>query len=145
MCDRRIAGGFDPVTNQVRRIQYNSTFQNLQKVKENTLFQVIICQNVATGEGRVQSTLAHELVHMFDYCRHNLDFTNIDHVACSEVRAANLTGCSYLGAYIQGIIPKFTVKQAHRVRTEFYCNRFIVLAVLERFTVESIFLKTLKI
>jgi len=30
--------------------------------------------------------MAHELIHAFDDCRAKVDFANIDHVACTEVR-----------------------------------------------------------
>ena len=35
---------------------------------------------------RVTRTLAHELVHMYDYCTANIDFGNLDHLACTEER-----------------------------------------------------------
>jgi inner membrane protease ATP23 len=37
-------------------------------------------------------TLTHELVHAYDHCRAYVDWTNCVHHACSEVRAANLSG-----------------------------------------------------
>ncbi|XP_076387412.1 mitochondrial inner membrane protease ATP23 homolog isoform X2 [Megachile rotundata] len=91
VCSNKITGGFDPVLNQV-----------------------IVCQNTANTEGRVRSTLSHELIHMFDYCRYNMDLNNIHHLACTEIRAANLCHCSYLGAVCRGTISPFDVKQAHR-------------------------------
>ena len=30
-------------------------------------------------------TLTHELIHAFDYCRADIDFNNLDHIACTEV------------------------------------------------------------
>ncbi|KAJ8979127.1 hypothetical protein NQ317_017970 [Molorchus minor] len=51
-----VSGGYDPILNQV-----------------------VICQNVARKEGIVQGVLTHEMIHMFDYCRNNLDFQNLDH------------------------------------------------------------------
>lgn len=91
VCDNKITGGFDPVFNQV-----------------------IICQNTANSEGRVRSTLSHELIHMFDYCRYNLDLNNLHHLACTEIRAANLCHCSFLGAVCRGSVSPFDVKRAHR-------------------------------
>ena len=37
-------------------------------------------------------TLTHELVHAYDHCRAYVDWSNCVHHACSEVRAANLSG-----------------------------------------------------
>ena len=49
------------------------------------LNQVVICQNRAWAKGIIQGILAHEFLHMFDYCRAEVDFTNLEHIACSEV------------------------------------------------------------
>lgn len=70
VCDYSVSGGYDPVLNQV-----------------------VVCQNVAKNEGLVQGVLTHEMIHMFDYCNNDLDFKNLDHLACTEIRAANLTHC----------------------------------------------------
>lgn len=61
-CENPVTGGFDS--------EYN---------------QVVVCQNNARSRGVVQGVLAHELMHMFDYCRANMDFKNMDHLACTEV------------------------------------------------------------
>ena len=37
-------------------------------------------------------TIVHELVHAYDHCRAELSPTNCAHLACTEVRAANLSG-----------------------------------------------------
>lgn len=63
----------------------------------------------------VQGVLTHEMIHMFDYCRNDLDFKNIDHLACTEIRAANLTHCSFLSAWTQGDASPFKIQQAHQV------------------------------
>lgn len=90
-CAPQVSGGYDPVLNQV-----------------------VICHNTATKEGIVQGVLTHELIHMFDYCRNNLDFKNIDHLACTEIRAANLAHCSFMSAFMQGDASIFKIKQAHQ-------------------------------
>lgn len=77
--------------------------------------QIVVCQNVARSEGVVQGVLAHEMVHMFDYCRHKLDFQNLEHLACTEIRAANLTHCSFLSAWGQGDASPFRISEQHRV------------------------------
>lgn len=90
-CSYTVSGGYDPGLNQI-----------------------VVCQNVATSEGLVQGVLTHEMIHMFDYCTNDLDFKNIDHLACTEIRAANLTHCSFLSALLQGDISIFNIKESHQ-------------------------------
>ena len=49
--------------------------------------------------------MAHELIHMYDECRFNVDWNNLRHVACTEIRANNLSGdCRYLSELNRGIV-----------------------------------------
>lgn len=89
-CDKSVSGGYDPELNQV-----------------------IICQNVATSAGRVQGALSHELLHMYDYCRANMDFKNLDHLACTEIRASSIMHCSFLGAVVDGTASPFNIAKQH--------------------------------
>lgn len=89
-CDPVVTGGYDPILNQI-----------------------VICQNTVKKEGIVQGILAHEMIHMFDYCNNKVDFKNIDHLACTEIRAANLTHCSFFSACTQGDASLFRIKKAH--------------------------------
>lgn len=91
-CSPTVSGGYDPGLNQI-----------------------VICQNVVSSKGIIQGILTHEMIHMFDYCRNQLDFKNIDHLACTEIRAANLTHCSYLSALMNGDISLGTVKEMHQI------------------------------
>ncbi|KAG8227303.1 hypothetical protein J437_LFUL004852 [Ladona fulva] len=91
ICDVSVSGGYDPLLNQV-----------------------VVCQNVARSEGMVQGVLVHEMIHMFDYCNRKMDFKNIDHLACTEIRAANLTHCSFLSAWTQGDASPFRIAQQHQ-------------------------------
>lgn len=75
----------------------------------------MICENHHPSKGIVQGTLVHEMIHMFDYCRHNVDFSKVEHVACSEIRAANLAHCSFLSAWLQGDASPFNFKKIHQV------------------------------
>ncbi|KAK7794585.1 hypothetical protein R5R35_003600 [Gryllus longicercus] len=90
-CEPTVSGGYDPKLNQV-----------------------VICQNMVHSEGTVQGILTHEMIHMFDYCNNKLDFKNVDHLACTEIRAANLTHCSFLSAWAQGDASPFDVKKRHQ-------------------------------
>ncbi|XP_014096794.1 mitochondrial inner membrane protease ATP23 homolog [Bactrocera oleae] len=91
VCDTTVTGGYDPVMNQI-----------------------VVCQNMARNEGMVQGVLTHEMIHMFDYCNNELDFRNIDHLACTEIRAANLAHCSFLSAMMQGDASIFDIKKSHQ-------------------------------
>lgn len=90
-CDSSVTGGYDPELNQI-----------------------VICQNTARIEGIVGSVLTHEMIHMFDYCKNKLDFKNIDHLACTEIRAANLTYCSFMSAMIDGDAALWNMKKKHQ-------------------------------
>lgn len=114
VCDESVSGGYDPITNQI-----------------------VVCQNMARGQGMVQGVLTHEMIHMFDYCRNNLDFKNIDHLACTEIRAANLTHCSFLSSVSQGDSSPINIKATHQdcVKTKALMS---VLAVRDVGTDEAI-------
>ena len=50
-----------------------------------------------SNQGEATRTLTHELIHAFDNCRVKLEENNCGHIACTEVRAANLSGdCDFL-------------------------------------------------
>lgn len=89
------------------------------------MFQIVICQNTARTMSRVQSALTHEMIHMFDYCRNKLDLTNLDHLACTEIRAASICHCSFLGAYTQGIASFTNVKKKHQVMHAYVRNKIV--------------------
>lgn len=65
-CDPRCQGGYDPDTNQI-----------------------VVCSNHVGLKAQVLSTLVHEMIHMFDYCRAKMDFNKLEHIACSEVSSMN--------------------------------------------------------
>ncbi|XP_076625216.1 mitochondrial inner membrane protease ATP23 homolog [Colletes latitarsis] len=90
ICNTSVTGGYDPELNQI-----------------------VVCQN--NSKGIVQGVLGHEMIHMFDACRNNLDFNNLDHLACTEIRAANMCHCSFLSAWSQGDTSLFNFKEAHQI------------------------------
>ncbi|XP_018106187.1 mitochondrial inner membrane protease ATP23 homolog isoform X2 [Xenopus laevis] len=58
--------------------------------------------------------VTHELIHAFDHCRAHVDwFNNVRHLACSEIRAANLSGDCTLANELTRF--KFGVKGHHQV------------------------------
>jgi len=90
VCDSSVTGGYDVQNNQI-----------------------VICQNTCKSESLVNGVLTHEMIHMFDFCRHDLDFKNIEHLACTEVRAANLTHCSFITSLSHGASTVGHVAKSH--------------------------------
>jgi len=61
----------------------------------------------------VPNTLAHELVHAYDDARANVDWFNLTHHACTEIRAANLSGdCSFSREFDRGRITPISIAGA---------------------------------
>lgn len=47
---------------------------------------ILICANEVKDQGRLEDTMAHEMVHAYDHLRFNVDWRdNLRHAACSEV------------------------------------------------------------
>ncbi|GAX74907.1 hypothetical protein CEUSTIGMA_g2353.t1 [Chlamydomonas eustigma] len=65
---------------------------------------VVLCYNQLQTNADVQSTMVHELLHAYDYCRNpNMDFADCKQHACSEIRAANLSGdCDMAQEFLRG-------------------------------------------
>ncbi|KAJ1473661.1 peptidase M76 [Baffinella frigidus] len=64
---------------------------------------IVLCQNHIRDYEHAELTLTHELIHSFDHCRAYVDWSNCVHHACSEVRAANLSGdCSMFQEFNRG-------------------------------------------
>lgn len=49
---------------------------------------IVLCEEsvVSNDKKKMEATIAHELVHMYDHCRFKVDWSNLRHHACSEVR-----------------------------------------------------------
>lgn len=65
---------------------------------------MVICSNHLSAQEEVSHALTHELIHAYDHCRGaDLDWTNCEHHACSEVRAASLSGdCHFKQELMRG-------------------------------------------
>ena len=98
------AGGYDPATNQVIIKILGTTMI--------TYLQVFVCSNNATNTGLVHGALVRNLIQMFDVCVNKYDFYNAEHLACTEIRKANLANCGYL-VYMQQKWASFNWKKAH--------------------------------
>ena len=77
-------------------------------------FQIFVCADNATKSGLVHGVLLRNLIHMFDVCTRKVDFQNVQHLACMEVRKANLANCNY-GLYLSRTDARFAVKRQHEV------------------------------
>jgi inner membrane protease ATP23 len=47
---------------------------------------VVLCSGQFFSESHMEQTLVHELMHMYDHCRFKVDWNNLRHHACSEVK-----------------------------------------------------------
>lgn len=58
---------------------------------------VVLCQQwVTANPPEVPNTLTHELVHAYDHARATINWLNLTHHACTEIRAATLSGdCTF--------------------------------------------------
>lgn len=59
--------------------------------------KVVLCQQWVSKEpSEVENTLSHELIHAYDDARAYLDWANLTQHACTEIRAAHISGdCSF--------------------------------------------------
>lgn len=59
--------------------------------------EIFLCQQHLSSEGQAHRTVVHELIHAVDKCRTNISNNNCIHVACTEIRAENLSGeCNFM-------------------------------------------------
>ena len=54
-------------------------------------FGILLCANYRTSRSEVEDSLAHEMIHAYDYLRFKYDHTNLRHAACTEVSFAALS------------------------------------------------------
>jgi len=82
----------------------------------STEFGVVLCHNRLQHAREVGLALAHELVHAYDFCRaRDLDLTDCRHHACTEVRAAALSGdCGFSQELLRGNLSESLVGQYRR-------------------------------
>ncbi|KAI9004076.1 peptidase M76 [Gaertneriomyces semiglobifer] len=53
---------------------------------------VVVGSNQLRNKQHLEQVLTHELIHAYDYCRAKIDENDCRHLACAEIRAANLSG-----------------------------------------------------
>ncbi|CUS23353.1 LAQU0S09e02850g1_1 [Lachancea quebecensis] len=58
---------------------------------------ILLCQNRIRDKWHLEDTMAHEMVHYFDNLKWQVDWLNLKHHACSEIRASSLSGeCRFM-------------------------------------------------
>ncbi|KAL7747274.1 Mitochondrial inner membrane protease atp23 [Sorochytrium milnesiophthora] len=66
-------------------------------------YGVVLCENRFISKSHMEDTLTHELIHALDHCRAKLDWSNCRHHACTEIRAASLSGdCRWTNELLRG-------------------------------------------
>ncbi|PWN48441.1 mitochondrial inner membrane protease ATP23 [Violaceomyces palustris] len=75
-CPEGIAGGFNPSA----------------PTESTSRSGILLCSNRIFSKSHLEDTLSHEMIHWWDHCRFKVDWSNLSHHACSEVRAASLSG-----------------------------------------------------
>ena len=60
-CERKSSGGFSPD------------------------YGILLCQDGFFNKKHMEDTMVHEMVHMYDHAKFNVDWDNLRHQACSEV------------------------------------------------------------
>ncbi|RDW59656.1 putative mitochondrial inner membrane protease atp23 [Coleophoma cylindrospora] len=72
-----------------------------------------ICANEMRNQGHLEDTLAHEMVHAFDHLRFKVDWADLRHAACTEIRASSLSGeCRWTREFFTR--NNWTVTQQHQ-------------------------------
>lgn len=72
---------------------------------ENQRGAVVLCAGNFFSSKHMENTMVHELMHMYDQCRFKVDWSNLRHHACSEIRANNLSGdCRYSRELRRGFV-----------------------------------------
>ena len=63
--------------------------------------QIIFCSNRLRNTKDMEDVFVHEMVHAVDYCTRDMDITQCEALACSEIRAAREAEC------LSSIVPKW--------------------------------------
>ena len=63
---------------------------------------ILLCQNKVYSRTHCEDTMAHEMVHAYDHCRFEVNWEDLRHHACSEIRASALSGeCRMLNEIVR--------------------------------------------
>jgi len=93
---------------------------------------IFLCQGTHLNRSHMEDALTHELIHLYDHVRFKVDWDNLRHHACSEIRANNLSGDCSWGREMQRGSLSFTkhhqvcvstAADVHRLRVRQECVR----------------------
>jgi len=77
---------------------------------------IFLCQGTHLNRKHMEDSITHELIHLYDHARFKVNWNDLRHHACSEIRANNLSGdCSY-GREVQRGFFAFTKHHQECVR-----------------------------
>ncbi|TBU34402.1 peptidase M76 family-domain-containing protein [Dichomitus squalens] len=66
---------------------------------------IVLCQDKLMSKSHMEDTMVHELVHMYDHVKFKVDWDNLRHHACSEIRANSLSGdCRWSREFRRGFL-----------------------------------------
>ncbi|CCJ30628.1 unnamed protein product, partial [Pneumocystis jirovecii] len=69
---------------------------------------IFLCQNKIRSKSQMEDTLVHEMIHAYDHSKFAVDWNNLFHRSCSEIRAASLSGeCGWWKEFKKGAIGTF--------------------------------------
>lgn len=72
-------------------------------------YGILVCQNHVKSRSHLEDTLAHEMVHYYDNTKFKVDWMNLKHHACSEIRASTLSGeCRMMNELMKGKLARLT-------------------------------------
>jgi len=78
---------------------------------------IFLSQGKFLGRSHMEDALTHELIHLYDHVRFKVDWNNLRHHACSEIRANNLSGdCSWGREFQRTFFSSFTKHHQDCVR-----------------------------
>lgn len=77
-----------------------------------------ICANNVNNVYTLKYILLHELLHAFDFARANIDVYNCHHIACTEIRAYNMSSqCGYFNSkYFKGNVNVFEQLKSEQIQ-----------------------------
>jgi len=68
--------------------------------------EIIICENNIWTQTRMNEVMKSEIIHAYDVARVKFDKENLNHLACTSIRVANLSGkCLYKAFFIKDYKP----------------------------------------
>ncbi|EEB06784.2 inner membrane peptidase Atp23 [Schizosaccharomyces japonicus yFS275] len=102
---KRLNGGKDVVKDMVQCVQCDEQQTGGYTPDEG----ITLCANHLFNKKMAENTLAHEMIHMHDDKQFQIDWLNLEHHACAEIRASSLSGeCRWTKEWAGGNIKTFS-------------------------------------